>query len=374
MEVPPDDPIPISREFRRQLRVRKDIAMEDFTVQSLREASWALQTAQEDAILLAVAAAEARIEASRLAKEEKKRREANTLKGSGIWQRYEYVDDAELRRREEERNKPTTGTRQGRVFNLAGDAAPRPAENGESSRAKPNRRSNLSEKDLRQLSGSTSPIIRLRIGGKGAPAPPRITHIIDDDSDDLPEYTPLFVPLKKAPRIIPQSPSPTPPPEKPAPARARGRRSLPVPKRQSRPSATPRRISLSTTESPDDPPPRSRAKVRRRPSPSPSDSPEEIDSPPKKVGRPLGSGRFQKAAPRLSISSSAAGTSSSNMNSSSSRLVSSRVVKRNRRVPDTDEDEEEEEIEAEEILMPIRTPNTAAANMLVGWLARYKST
>lgn len=93
----------------RAHRLRKQIEIEEFIVNSLREAAWSVQEAKE-------LAQEAKEEAKRKKKEEKMRLDALRIKGNGIWQRYEYVDEEELKRKQEAmwRVEPGT-TRRGTV-------------------------------------------------------------------------------------------------------------------------------------------------------------------------------------------------------------------------------------------------------------------
>lgn len=93
----------------RAHRLRKQIEIEEFIVNSLREAAWSVQEAKE-------LAQEAKEEARRKKKEEKMRLDAMRIKGNGVWQRYEYVDEEELKRKQEAvwRVEPGT-TRRGTV-------------------------------------------------------------------------------------------------------------------------------------------------------------------------------------------------------------------------------------------------------------------
>ncbi|OXG14278.1 histone-lysine N-methyltransferase SUV420H [Cryptococcus neoformans Ze90-1] len=90
-------------------RLRKQIEIEEYIVNSLREAAWSVQEAKE-------LAQEAKEEAKRKRKEEKMRLDAMRIKGNGIWQRYEYVDEEELKRKQEAMWRVEPGiTRRGTV-------------------------------------------------------------------------------------------------------------------------------------------------------------------------------------------------------------------------------------------------------------------
>ncbi|RSH92553.1 Histone-lysine N-methyltransferase set9 [Saitozyma podzolica] len=103
----------ISREIRRQLRLRAEIDAEEFVVESLRVAEWNRQDAKEQAL---VAAAEAKIEAKRAREEAKRKKNENKIRGSGVWTRYEYISVEEAKKREEARHAVTSGTRRGGRF------------------------------------------------------------------------------------------------------------------------------------------------------------------------------------------------------------------------------------------------------------------
>lgn len=74
--------------------------------------------AQEEAAAAAAEAARAKVEEKKRAREEKKRRDESRIKGSGVWSRYEYITEEELRRREEAKWAVTSGTRRGRQFKV----------------------------------------------------------------------------------------------------------------------------------------------------------------------------------------------------------------------------------------------------------------
>ena len=105
--------LPVSKEYRAQLRLRKEIALEEFTVEALREAAWAVHVAYEESVETARQQVEARLEEKRLAREAKKARDAEKIKGSGVWSRYVYVTEEEFERQQQERNAVTLGTRRG---------------------------------------------------------------------------------------------------------------------------------------------------------------------------------------------------------------------------------------------------------------------
>ncbi|WRT64106.1 uncharacterized protein IL334_001035 [Kwoniella shivajii] len=116
----PVSPANESKPMRRARRLRDQIAAEEFFVESLREAAWSAQEAKEAAI----EAKEAAIKAQREAKEEermrraeeKRKRDEKNIKGTGVWSRYAYLTEEEVKRREAERNQITSGTRRGGRF------------------------------------------------------------------------------------------------------------------------------------------------------------------------------------------------------------------------------------------------------------------
>ncbi len=113
-----NEPEPISpqadtREQKLARRVRAEIEKEEYIIEQLRQSAFAAQEAREAA---AFALVEAREEAKRKREEEKKRRNENKIRGSGVWSRYEYISPEEVRRREEEKYKVTSGTRRGGRF------------------------------------------------------------------------------------------------------------------------------------------------------------------------------------------------------------------------------------------------------------------
>ncbi|ODO11703.1 hypothetical protein I350_00487 [Cryptococcus amylolentus CBS 6273] len=97
---------------RRARRLRDEIDAETFVIESLREAAWSAQEARE-------AAQEAKEEEKKRRLEEKRKLDATRVKGSGVWSRYEYVDEQAIRKKEEERWKVQPGlTRRGTVRNV----------------------------------------------------------------------------------------------------------------------------------------------------------------------------------------------------------------------------------------------------------------
>ncbi|KIR37014.1 histone-lysine N-methyltransferase SUV420H [Cryptococcus deuterogattii MMRL2647] len=101
--TPPTPPRAGTSMEDRAHRLRKQIEIEEFIVNSLREAAWSVQEAKESA-------QEAKEEARRKKKEEKMRLDAMRIKGNGIWQRYEYVDEEELKRKQEAMWRVEPGT------------------------------------------------------------------------------------------------------------------------------------------------------------------------------------------------------------------------------------------------------------------------
>lgn len=112
------EPAPVSPQGethaeRRARKFRQECAMEDLRIEQLREAAW---TAQDTAETQAKAAAQAKVDAKAKKVEEKRLKDQNKIKGSGVWSRYEYIDEAELERRRLARMAVTTGTRRGGRF------------------------------------------------------------------------------------------------------------------------------------------------------------------------------------------------------------------------------------------------------------------
>jgi hypothetical protein len=114
--VAPRTPPPESRDFRRARVFRNLLALEEFTIDQLRTNAWNDQLAREAAEAAKIEAKERAKREKEEAKEAKKRANAKTIKGSGVWSRYEYLSVEEMRRRTENRFKVTSGTRRGGRF------------------------------------------------------------------------------------------------------------------------------------------------------------------------------------------------------------------------------------------------------------------
>ncbi|WWC66376.1 uncharacterized protein I206_100277 [Kwoniella pini CBS 10737] len=116
----PVSPTTETKAMARARRLRDQIAAEEFFIESLREAAWSAQEAHEAAIEAkeaAIIAAKEAKEQQRLARiEEKKKRDAMNIKGTGVWSRYAYVTEDEIKRKEAERNQVLSGTRRGGSF------------------------------------------------------------------------------------------------------------------------------------------------------------------------------------------------------------------------------------------------------------------
>ncbi|WWC58602.1 uncharacterized protein I303_101145 [Kwoniella dejecticola CBS 10117] len=116
----PVSPANETKSMRRARMLRNQIAAEEFYIESLRETAWSAQEAHEAAIEAKEAAIKAAKEAKeekRLARiEEKRKRDALNIKGTGVWSRYAYVTEEELKRKEAERNQVLSGTRRGGSF------------------------------------------------------------------------------------------------------------------------------------------------------------------------------------------------------------------------------------------------------------------
>ncbi|WWD17913.1 hypothetical protein CI109_102358 [Kwoniella shandongensis] len=109
----PVSPAGETRDEKRARKLRAQIEAETFFIESLREAAWSAQEAKEAAVK---AAAEAKEEAKKQRLEAKRIRDEGKIKGSGVWSRYEYITEEELKRRQEEQNKVLSGTRRGGRF------------------------------------------------------------------------------------------------------------------------------------------------------------------------------------------------------------------------------------------------------------------
>lgn len=113
VEPPPRSPGPETAMERKARRFLAQIAAEDYEIEQLREAAW---TAQDSRETQAKALELAKAQAKQAREEAKRLRNENKIKGSGVWQRYEYVSEDELVRREKERAAVTSGTRRGGRF------------------------------------------------------------------------------------------------------------------------------------------------------------------------------------------------------------------------------------------------------------------
>ncbi|WWC99644.1 hypothetical protein V866_006548 [Kwoniella sp. B9012] len=121
----PVSPANETKLMRQARKLRDQIAAEDFFVESLREAAWSAQESKEAAAEAREAALqaqkEAREEARRLRLEEKKQRDAKNIKGTGVWSRYAYLTEEDIRKKEAERNQVLSGTRRGGRFRARED-------------------------------------------------------------------------------------------------------------------------------------------------------------------------------------------------------------------------------------------------------------
>lgn len=117
----PDSSLPAPTKIERaQIKLMKEIRDEDTLLENerLRGAEW--EEEREEAMRKA---AEAR-ELKKLQRAEAKRkREAGTVKGTGLWSRYELVDRAEQERRIAASRTVVSGTRSGRRFAAEADDA-----------------------------------------------------------------------------------------------------------------------------------------------------------------------------------------------------------------------------------------------------------
>lgn len=116
---------PLTKDEKAQVNLRALFDMQDFIEETNRLAAWSAQRAEEQAIqdrLDAMEAAAKRREEHRLRKaEEKRKRDENTVKGSGVWSRYAYVTDEEWEAQIAAKNAVTSGTRRGGRFRRADD-------------------------------------------------------------------------------------------------------------------------------------------------------------------------------------------------------------------------------------------------------------
>ncbi|OCF55500.1 hypothetical protein L486_06984 [Kwoniella mangroviensis CBS 10435] len=121
----PVSPANETKLMRQARKLREQIAAEDFFVESLREAAWSAQESREAAAEAREAALqaqkEAKEEARRLRLEEKKQRDAKNIKGTGVWSRYAYLTEEDIRKKEAEKNQVLSGTRRGGRFRARED-------------------------------------------------------------------------------------------------------------------------------------------------------------------------------------------------------------------------------------------------------------
>lgn len=102
--------IPESREMRRARNFRLAIEREECVLEQLRVAAWEQQETRE---LAAIAAQERRDAAKKAREEAKRKRNEGKIRGSGLWQRYEYQPVEEIEKRIRERTTVVSGTRRG---------------------------------------------------------------------------------------------------------------------------------------------------------------------------------------------------------------------------------------------------------------------
>ncbi|WVQ62235.1 uncharacterized protein L199_000374 [Kwoniella botswanensis] len=121
----PVSPANETKLMRQARKLRDQIAAEDFFVESLREVAWSAQESKEAAAEAREAALqaqkEAKEEARRLRLEEKRQRDAKNIKGTGVWSRYAYLTEEDIRKKEAERNQVLSGTRRGGRFRARED-------------------------------------------------------------------------------------------------------------------------------------------------------------------------------------------------------------------------------------------------------------
>ncbi|WWC86217.1 uncharacterized protein L201_001090 [Kwoniella dendrophila CBS 6074] len=114
-----------TKAMKRARRLRDQIAAEEFFIESLREAAWSAQEAKEAAIEAKELAHKLLLETRAKAKlqraEEKRKRDAKNIKGSGVWSRYAYISEDEILKKEAEKNQVLSGTRRGGRFRAKED-------------------------------------------------------------------------------------------------------------------------------------------------------------------------------------------------------------------------------------------------------------
>ena len=103
---------------KRARKFREDDVRELTQLEQLHEEVWMAQKTHEDYLRVAE---QAKIDARDKRLEAKRQREENQVKGTGLWQRYVYIDDEEYQRREAAKHAVTSGTRRGGRFKAAED-------------------------------------------------------------------------------------------------------------------------------------------------------------------------------------------------------------------------------------------------------------
>jgi hypothetical protein len=103
----------VSAAEKAAMKFRRYLAFKDLQDGQLHEEAWTTQETIQNQLQ---AAEQAKIEAREKRLEAKRLLEENKFKGSGIWNRWQYIDDAEHERREAAKHAITTGTRRGRRF------------------------------------------------------------------------------------------------------------------------------------------------------------------------------------------------------------------------------------------------------------------
>jgi hypothetical protein len=103
----------VSAAEKAAMKFRRYLAFKDLQDGQLHEEAWTTQETIQNQLQ---AAEQAKIDAREKRLEAKRLLEENKFKGSGIWNRWQYIDDAEHERREAAKHAITTGTRRGRRF------------------------------------------------------------------------------------------------------------------------------------------------------------------------------------------------------------------------------------------------------------------
>jgi hypothetical protein len=120
VEPAPVSPVGESHQDKRARKFRDELALEDLRHEQLREAAW---TAQDTVEKHARAVEEAKEAAKQRKLDTKRARDENRIKGSGVWQRYEYISEEEITRREAAKHAVTSGTRRGGRFRAEAEEA-----------------------------------------------------------------------------------------------------------------------------------------------------------------------------------------------------------------------------------------------------------